>query len=368
MKSRIRHYGWPVSPYTTKTRAYLHFKQIPFVDIIPSMLTLRFRIQKNVGAAIMPTLQLENGNWVQDSSDIIDTLEAIHPTPSIHPDGFKQKWFSYLMELYADEWLPMAALHYRWNTPENKEFALKEFERYGLPFLPRVIARRLVLPVANKMQSYLPALGVTLQTIPELELATHDLIAHLNTHLTHYPFLLGERPCLGDFALFGPLWAHLYRDPGTPPLFDNAPQVRLWFDRLLDPCPFPGDFLSNDVLPKTLLPLMRPIFQDQIPWIQTVQNAIDRYCVDHPQASRVPRSLGSAEFTIGQAKETRKLRTFVQWKYQRVWEHFQSAPPAQQQEITALIQALGYANPFDKEVTNPFDRRNFITVLANHSP
>ena len=78
------------------------------------------------------------------------------------------------------------------------------------------------------MASYLPRLGVSEQTIPGLEAVTTGLIAGLEAHLSAHDFLLGQRPCIGDFSLFGPLWAHLYRDPGTSSLFEAAPAVRAW--------------------------------------------------------------------------------------------------------------------------------------------
>ena len=104
----------------------------------------------------------------------------------------------------------------------NAQFALAEFSRCGLPLIPNFIGRRLVASMANKMKGYLPVLGVTATTQPGVEKMVAELIRDLDVHLAAHSFLLGERPCIGDFAVFGPLWAHLYRDPGSTCLFEAA--------------------------------------------------------------------------------------------------------------------------------------------------
>ena len=57
-----------------------------------------------------------------------------------------------LLELHADEWLPMVALHYRWNTG-NADWAVSEFGRCAFPMLPSLIASRLAQPVADRMRA-----------------------------------------------------------------------------------------------------------------------------------------------------------------------------------------------------------------------
>ena len=118
------HYGWLVSPYSAKTRSYLRYAGVAHTDTAPTAWTLYRKIQPAVGRIIMPTVQLADGTWLQDSSAIIDHFEAQPDTPTVIPQGPTQAVACALLEVFADEWLPMAALHYRWNTPENKAFAL----------------------------------------------------------------------------------------------------------------------------------------------------------------------------------------------------------------------------------------------------
>jgi glutathione S-transferase len=356
----VRHYGWPVSPYSAKTRSYLRFKQVPFQDREPSILRLSTSIRRAVGRMIMPTVRLPDGRWLQDTSDIIDHFESASPERSIAPPGATQRLASSLLELFGDEWLPMAALHYRWNVAENAAFARAEFGRYGLPFAPGFLARRVVGPMADKMGSYRGVLGITAATIPAIEETVRVVIAALQDQLSRTPFVLGGQPCLGDFALYGPLWAHIYRDPGSTHLFRDAPAVVGWMDRLGQGAVVQGAFLGDDQVPEALDPLFRLILEDQLPWVRTLVAAIDAYCDDNQDAKRVPRSLGTAAFSIRGATAERKLVTFVQYKAQRARRAFEGAAGAAD---PWLVRVAGEAVEVPA-VAHPFERRNFKTVLA----
>ena len=112
----LKHFGWECSPYSGKTRTYLRFKGIAHRDIRPTFLKMR-QLTKKVGFMVLPVVECSDGTVLQDTSEIIDTLEERYPQPSITPSGPKQKLVSLLFELNADEWMPLIAMHYRWNFP-----------------------------------------------------------------------------------------------------------------------------------------------------------------------------------------------------------------------------------------------------------
>ena len=230
--SQRRLFGWLVSPYTAKVRAMLHFKRLPFDEAVPSALALRLTVQPAVGRAIMPAMQEPDGEWLQDSALMCERIEADAPSPSTTPPGATQRLASMLLELHGDEWLPMLALHFRWNIAANREWAEEEFGRCGFPLLPAPLARMLVRPVATKMRSFRKVVGISPETHSGLDAFAAALIGELDAHLASHAFLLGGAPCVGDFALYGPLWAHLYRDPHSRRSFDGAPHVVRWFERL----------------------------------------------------------------------------------------------------------------------------------------
>ena len=356
-----KHYGWPVSPYSAKTRAFFRYKCVPFQDIRPTGYQLMRTIKKAVGAAIMPTVLTPNGEWLQDSSAIIDAMEERFPERSVIPTTPRQKVVAYLFELFGDEWLIPLAIHYRWNYPANAEFGIEEFAKYGLPKLPGPIGRALIRPVANKMSSYRETLGITPETIPGFEAFANTLFDRLEKHLETHLYLLGSRPSIGDFALFATPWAHVFRDPGTAHFFDERPACVRWFERLNDPSPEAGEFLPDDAIPETLLPILELVFTEQMPYLRSLVAKIDRYCAENPEATRVPRSLGFGEFSISGASGKRKLITFTQWMAQRPLDVYAALDDAERASVDELLEQFG---GLDLEISNRFERVDFKMRLV----
>ncbi|MCB9661105.1 MAG: glutathione S-transferase family protein [Sandaracinaceae bacterium] len=371
MSAYFTHFAWTVSPYSAKTRAYLTFKRIPFTEVAPSAWTLYRDIQKAVGAAIMPTVLTPEGRWMQDSTEIIDALEERFPKVSVHPSTPKQRIAALLLELHADEWLPSVALHYRWNRHENRDFALREFGSAAFPGLPPALSRVLVRPVASKMAGYRAVVGVTHETIPGFERFTASLLAQLELHLRAYPFLFGTRPSVADFALYGPLWAHLYRDPGSTYLFRDTPHIVAWFERLMSPLGRDGAFLPDDEVPATLEPVLATLFAEQMPFVMALMDAIDVWCDAHPEATRVPRALGDHAFTVGGSSGRRRLLTYTQWMAQRPLAAYATLSATDRPAVDAWLRRLGGDAARDaiaRTVRHPLERHAFKLRLATRTP
>ena len=361
-KDRLQHYGWDVSPYSAKTRSYLRYKQIPHDDVHPTARELYRTIQGAVGRMVMPTVLLPDGTWLQDTSDIIDTLEAQSPEPSIVPPGPSQQLASLLVELHSDEWMPIVMMHTRWNVPANARFARQEFAREGLPWLPGFLGVQLIGPMVKRMSGYRRLLGITDATVPGIEAFGAQLIARLQTHFTEHDFLLGGRPCLGDFSLYGPLWSHIWRDPGTRSWFDAAPSVLAWMERMETPVAT-GEFLADDAVPETLDPIFATLFAEQWAFATSLVGAIDTWCGDNPGATRVPRSLGDHPFTIGGITGTRKLITFSQWMLQRSVDAYAGFDKQQRTAADAWLARVGGLDGMQLQIRHRFMRRGFAMGL-----
>lgn len=359
MTGPYRHFGWLTSPYSAKTRSYLRFKGIDFEDHAPTAIELFGRIRKAVGRPVMPTVQTADGRWLQDTSEIIDTLERAHPDRAVIPSTPRQRVAALLLEVHGDEWLPILAIHYRWNVPENGRFAVREFARDGLPWIPDPLARRLIRPVARKMASYRRVLGVGEDTRAGIERFARELIGHLDAHFAGVPFLFGSRPSIGDFALFGPLWAHMYRDPGTTGLFDEAPALREWFERMLRPDGEPGAFAPDDAIPKSLVPIFATLFEEHWAFARATFERIDAWCTENPGAQRVPRSLGNHPFTIGGAAGTRRLLTFSAWMAQRPLEAYRALDDSGRERVRAWLGGLGHPDALELTIRHPQERVDF---------
>lgn len=360
--------AWLVSPYSAKVRAYLDYKALPYREHAPTGVELLRRVQKAVGAAIMPTVETPSGEWLQDSSVIIDTLERRHPERPTTPLGATQRVAQLLLELHGDEWLPLSAMHYRWNRHENARFAIDEFARTGFPKLPLPLARLAAKTMSDKMSGYRAVLGVTAETIPGVERFTESLIAQLDAHFAQHDFFLGSRPGIADFAMYGPLWAHLYRDPASRYLFDQAPNVRAWFTRLQEPSGYAGDFLADDVVPATLDPVFRTLFAEQFEFVTALIQKVDAYCAEHPEATRVPRALGVHPHTIGGYRGERKLVTYTHWMAQRAIDAFHAIDPKKdptgRETAEAWLARVGGLEAMQKPIDNPQERRSYKMRLA----
>ncbi|HTU61240.1 MAG TPA: glutathione S-transferase family protein, partial [Polyangiales bacterium] len=242
--------GAQVSYYTGKVRAYLDYKAIPYEEIPARREIYRDLIVPRTGVRFIPVLISDDDVAVQDSTAIIDFLEARYPHPSVYPSGKLQRWVALLFETYADEWLVIPAMHYRWNVPENRAFALAEFGRLSAPDATEAEQLKIGESLAGPFAGALPALGVLPQAVHAIEQSYLAFLTDFDRHLAEHAFLLGQRPCIGDFALYGPLFAHLYRDPASGRLMrEHAPRVADWVERMQAAQPVQGELLDEDRIP-----------------------------------------------------------------------------------------------------------------------
>jgi hypothetical protein len=279
------------------------------------------------------------------------------PFRSVHPATPIQKFTSYLIEMWADEYLKLPAMHYRWSFLNvNSKFLLHEWGKIMAPHLPAQERDELVLSQKkgvsySAMKGTLPYLGITSQTVPEIEKSFLQLLDQLESHFRIHPFLLGDRPCLGDFALMGPFYAHLYRDPYPSGIVkSHAPSLCDWIDRMngikpsyvrlfqssekgkVDQHPLGparlgevvafGDFAPDDHIPETLLPIIASIFHNHIPIILSTANLLRSHFAEDatPVNGELPRLLCFHEYQIGNVRDQKGAYPYDVWMAQRVVE------------------------------------------------
>ena len=340
MQDKIELYGWEVSPYTAKVYIYLKQKGIPFRTVRPGIYTLYRKIQPAVGKAIMPVVYINGKNPIQDSTVIIDYFERQSPHNPLIPQSPKQRIAAQLIELYADEWLVMAALHYRWNYPENHNFIMGEFGSNALPYFPVFIQRKAGKFIAGKMSGYLPLLGITENMQLALEVHTETLLSLLNLHLSEHTFLLGSQSCLADFSLYGPLYAHLHRDPSPQNLVAKHPHVLKWIERLRQ-APSPEHIiLAYDEIPESLLPVLNHMSKSHLPLIKQSVEAVRRWSRDKMIGDIIPQRMGDATLTIGKNKQTRYNLTGPYWLFQRLCETYQMLEEQEKNGVDEFISSV----------------------------
>ena len=104
-----------VSYFSGKLEAYLRYKEIPFERIEVSWQDVVRVLGKHTGIARVPAVETPDGEWLYDTTPMLDWFEARFPEPPIVPQDPVQGFAARLLEDYADEWLWRPALHYRWS-------------------------------------------------------------------------------------------------------------------------------------------------------------------------------------------------------------------------------------------------------------
>ena len=352
-------YGTEFSLYTGKARAYLRYKGIPFREKLSTLGVYKRVIKPRTGVHFIPVLESPDGEFVQDTTDIIDFCEARFRARGVYPATPCQRIVARLLELYADEWLLIPAMHYRWNFPEqNEAFLMGEFGRVVLPHAPAFIRRRVARRNAGRFAGMLPTLGIDEHTAPAIEASWQATLDDLQAHFSTHRYVLGERPSLADFGLIAPLYAHLYRDPAPGALMrERAPAVAAWVERMFVDTPAVGDWPAGDHVPETLLPILRRQFDEQFPVLRDTVASVEQRITKHPE-ERLPRALGEHTFRLGEATGTRALMAYPQWMLQRVLDDYAQLAATERSPVDQLLARCGGDTALQMTIPKRIERRN----------
>lgn len=335
-------YGAPASLFSGKVRSYLDWKQIDYEERPPSPEVMQNIIIPAVGYPVVPVVQKNDGTVIQDTTSIIDHFEAEAENMSVYPDTPLQRLVALLFELYGDEWLVIPAMHYRWNY--NEEWIYGEFGKSGLPDGSETEQVEHGRKMGQRFKGFVPMLGVNDATIPAIEKSYEALLADLDTHFAAHDYLLGSRPSIGDYGLIGPLYAHLYRDPESGKLMKRlAPNVAAWVERMMAAAaPLSGEFLADDAIPETLLPVLRRMMDEQIPHLKAVASLYTAWAEANP-GENIPRAIGRAPYRIDNTDGERFASPFSLWMLQRPLDFYRALDGASKAVADALLDKVGGA-------------------------
>jgi len=206
MSEKYQFIATEASFFSGKLRAYLRYQKIPFTEIDSTLSVMKNIVLRRVGKMIIP---------------------VIIKTP-------KQKLVSLLLETFGDEWLGIYALHDRWNYGgEQRKFTAKDFGKTAVPNgnkLTQYLGYKLFsLPITLYLKR---ACGSSKAIAPGIK-SYGALVSALDFHLSKYPYMLGERPCIADYSFVGLFYGHQYRDPHPSKyLHKYAPNVIKWIERV----------------------------------------------------------------------------------------------------------------------------------------
>ncbi len=269
--SRVfRIFGSELSPYSIKVRSYFRYKGIPHEWVLRSQ-SNEEEFRRFAKLPLVPLVVTPDGVALQDSTPIIEHLEALYPEPSIHPADQALAFLSALLEEYGDEWGNKPMFHYRWRYEADRRSAGERLARSMMPGLEESQVAGAVEMVVARMVPRLALVGSSDDTAEQIEGSFRRQLVLLERHLASRPYLFGGRPAFADFGVFAQI--HQCSTDPTPGalLRAEAPRVLAWAERMLDPAN-EGPFETWEALEPTLLPLLREeVGQVFAPW--TVANA-----------------------------------------------------------------------------------------------
>ncbi len=273
MSDVYRIWGAELSPYSVKVRSYFRYKQIPHEWILRGPAS-QAEFQKYAKLPLVPVVATPEDEGLQDSTPLIETLEARHPEPAIQPADPVLAFISALIEEFGDEWGNKWMFHLRWAREADQRSAAERIARTMMPDAEGDALEGVISAVIDRMVKRVWFVGSSEQTAPQIELSFKDAIARLETHLARRPYLFGARPAFGDFGLWGQIY-NAWTDPtGASLLNEGAPAVVGWVERMLDP-KAEGDFETWAALEPTLFPLLaEQVGALFLPWSDANSKAI----------------------------------------------------------------------------------------------
>lgn len=372
-------YGAPPSLYTAKVRSCLRKNAIPFEERFQSHPRYREKILPVANNHRIPVVEFADGAIVQDSTLILDEMEERYPNLP-KPSG-TMRLLELFVESFADRSLLKAAMHYRWNFPEdNLAFIKGEFGRI-LRFSSPAEWDTAGQSIAGRMSAYLPPLGITPESAPAIEAAYLNLLEALNAHFMHYPYVLGPSPSRADYGLMGPLFAHLGRDPHPSRIMlQQATLVYRWTERMNAPeqtspeFPDPATgFFNPGALPDTLVHILERMAIEYVPELKATATAFQAWLTQHPDTppGTPVSSKGQDQPSFGQIQYQLEGATIHQasaghtlWMNQRITDAFAALQQNEKAEAIATFSRLGAESVLTLKVPRRLSRLQNRLSLA----
>jgi hypothetical protein len=183
----------------------------------------------------------------------------------------------------------------------------------------------------------------------------------------------------------GPFFGHLTRDPYPADLVKRrAASVYRWVERMNAPdsgMAFfperPTEFLPDDAVPETLMPILKLIADDYMPELASILDFMAGWVASHPDfPSGEPINppgvllLGTRNVLAMHTVEmrgrpvTRPVRYYSQWMFQRVLDHYTSLSGADRADVDAFLEPTGLLPYLGLEVPRRMERLNNQEVFA----
>lgn len=350
------HHGPMVSYYAAKTRAYLGFKHISFVET-HDFGAYRKHAAPAIGFTVFPVL--ESGKEIlQDSTVIIDVLEARHPERPAFPADPVLMLLTRIVEFFIDELWVATAMHTRWNDPDATRFAISDFNLYfgrGEDTGPWSNGD----VVARQMQGHLPSLGIDNEAGQhQIQRLFEETTQHLNNAVGVTRFAFGDHASLVDCCLFAGYFPHQYRDHGSAQRYlkTEAAALSYYIDKMQAAysAPASGDLTLTD---------------EFLNYLQYIGPIAAAYAISVKQLARplVEATDPGEKLDLRLAPEIvlygkpfrRNCGTFSAWKAQRVQDAYDRLSDNDSKKADELMTLIGWQDFLASPTTARIDRVGF---------
>ena len=369
--SEIVLYGSPLSLYTGRARSYLIKAGLAYRETVPISAHYRDEVLPSAGGRQgMPTIETVEGEVIRDGAAIIDHFEALAGHP-FSPTTPRQRVLSRLFDVIGAEGLLRPAMHYRWNFPAaNAEFLKFHFQS----MMPRGPDRESKgEAAADRMRAACMAFGAIPETFELIETLYGELLGKLDRHFGEQPYLLGGKPCIGDFGLIAPLYGHLGRDP-KPLSLMQAQAIRLfrWVERMnrpeMDVGEFEvqdGEYLTDDQAPDSLVDLLKHIAIDFVPETQAASDCINEWIDQQSNlapGTEVVRGVGVGTFEVRGARIQALAQPYRFYLLKRVQDEYLSLDEHGRKDVAELFAACDMSAVLDIKLSREIGRKDNLEV------
>ena len=215
----LHHY--PNSPFSEKIRLVFGYKSLNWQSvIIPPIMPKPDVIALTGGYRKTPFMQI-GADIYCDSALICDVLEKIQAHPTLYPEH--QKGAARIIAQWGDTTLFWAAMGYNFSPAGAAQM-------FGIdsPQATEAIENAKIFAEDRaKMRSGMPRLPTA-----DAAASYKSYLRRISNMLDEHPFLLGDKPCIADFAVYHPLWFTRHRTSVMAGIFDATPNVLTWMDRM----------------------------------------------------------------------------------------------------------------------------------------
>jgi glutathione S-transferase len=214
MTTPILHH-YPSSPFAEKGRLMLGFKGLAWQSVhIPMVMPKPDVVALTGGYRRTPLLQI-GADIYCDTALIATVLEHLKPEPALFPEDLKG--IARIVAQWADGDLFWAAM--------------------GYTLSPKGAAAMFANQPPEAAQAFAADRGAMRTGMTSLRPgdATSAYRSHLRrlAHMLHeQAFLLGDAPCIADFAAYHTLWFTRVVNPAMAGILDATPGVLAWMDRM----------------------------------------------------------------------------------------------------------------------------------------